>query len=286
MLTHPLVQKNLTILKNLQNIVIFPTQTGLLACGDFGEGKLLEVEHIFDLITSSPLRNNNNQKNILIATGATISPLDPVRFLTNPSSGITGFFLAKEALQRGYKVTVLAGKYSTKRLDNLIGHPNYSIERIVTTSDLLIKVKQHFNSADIYISPAAISDISFFPQNEKIKKTALKNSIPLQRADDILKYTLSIKRKEQKIIGFAAETNLSEETLKTKWLEKPVDLLVGTKVNNGVVEDPENPQVFPTLQGFEQLDANYVLFNGKSIEFEGHLSKSNLAKEILNRGLI
>ena len=98
MYTHPFVIENFKKLKSLPNAFIFPTQKGILACGDIGPGKLLETEKIIETIPTINPFSNKEKLTILISTGATISPLDPVRFLTNSSSGETGYIFAKKAL--------------------------------------------------------------------------------------------------------------------------------------------------------------------------------------------
>ena len=105
MLQNPLVQRNMDLLKeSLSNVLFIEPDSGLLACGEQGQGKLPDVEKIIETLPYLKLSKSTNEKKVLITTGATLSPLDPVRFLTNSSSGLTGFYLAREALQKGLHV--------------------------------------------------------------------------------------------------------------------------------------------------------------------------------------
>ena len=170
MFEHPLIQKNLNTLKSLPWCFAHPPTEGLLACGDQGIGKLPTPELIQDFTESFSLKNARHKK-ILITTGATIAPLDPIRYLTNPSSGITGFHLASKALRSGHEVCLIAGRYATTRLEHLLEHPRYKLYRIETAEDLFAKVREEFPSCHAYISAAAIGDIAFESVSpKKIKK--------------------------------------------------------------------------------------------------------------------
>lgn len=279
MLENPLVKENFSKLERLfPNLMICPTEYGELACGDVGKGKLLEVAKIIEIIPNiSPLKIEN-QKHILITTGATMAPLDPVRYLTNSSSGITGYYLALRSLSLGHKVTVIAGLESTHKLEYLVGLPGYKLIRTITTKDFLNSVMENINDAHCYISSAAIGDIEFDTSNEKIKKKNLSEHIKINKSPDVLKNVLSVRKLGQKIVGFAAEVDLSEEILRTKWEDKPVDLLVGTKVHNGLTNTEK-------VQGFNNENAYYKFLQDGKIIFDGALSKKDLAKEILTRVL-
>lgn len=282
MLTHPFVIENfehLKKLKSLSNIFIAETKAGLLACNDEGKGKLLDVEVICDLIESVNL--NSNRKNILITTGATVAPLDPVRYLTNSSSGITGYYLAKSFLAKGYNVTIVAGMNSSEKLNLLSNHPHYQLLKVKTVDDMFNAVHAHINQCDIFIAAAAVNDVEFNYSDEKIKKDQMENTISVKPAKDILKSVIDFKKSKKqnlKIVGFAAETNLSEEILLKKFNSKPVELLIGTKVHNALVgEDHKN------IEGFNNSSANYKLMKDAKIIFEGNISKEKLAEEILQR---
>ena len=276
MLNHSLVKENLDRLKKLSQVLIVPPEKGILACGEEGEGKLPDVETIIETVPFIKRPSNKNSKNILITTGATLSPLDPVRYLTNSSSGLTGLYLARQALSEGHKVTVIAGKTATSKLELLNTFEGYQLFRVVTPSEMKKAVFDHIHKADIYISSAAIGDIEFPPQNEKLKKTNLKETLSIKKSPDILNLVLKNRPSKLITIGFAAETNLTPEILKEKWDKKPVDLLVGTKVNNGLTENEE-------LQGFSNHEAQYSFMEKRKITFKGPLPKDILAKKILQR---
>lgn len=279
MLENPLVKDNFAKLERLfPNLMVCPTEYGELACGDMGKGKLLDVSKIIEIIPNiSPIKVES-PKNLLITTGATMAPIDPVRYLTNSSSGITGYYLALKALSLGHNVTVIAGKDATSRLDYLIGLPGYKLIRDITTRDFQKSVLENIKEADCYISSAAIGDIEFEVCEEKVKKKNLNESLKINKSPDILKNVLAIRTPEQMVVGFAAEVDLSEEMLRMKWEDKPVDLLIGTKVHNGLTNSDK-------VQGFNNENADYKFLQDGKIIFEGPLSKKELATEILTRVL-
>lgn len=277
MLHHPFTEENLKQIqkiKNLKNIFISKSNSGLLACGDVGDGKLPTVEEINEIVPL--LTTNFLEKKIVISTGATISPLDPVRYLTNSSSGMTGYFLACEFLKSGFQVSIVAGLNSTPKLDLLTKHPHFSLIRTSTVTQMSNAIIKELADANLYIGAAAVSDIEFPIAEMKLKKQQLGDSLPIIKSTDILKSIIDSNYPDLKIIGFAAETNLSNEVLLEKFNSKPVDLLIGTKVNNGIQDNC-------SVIGFNNLDAYYRIMQKKEIIFEGQLSKEKLASLILNR---
>ena len=278
MLLHPFTKDNIEQikkLKTLNNLFVSPTDSGILACEEVGLGKLPNVDEIIELIPlmTKPL-NRADQKTLLITTGATIVPLDPVRYLTNSSSGITGYYLAQQALALGHKVVVVAGLHSTGKLELLSKHPHYRLIRTSTVQDMHDTVHRELSSADLYISSAAISDIEFDVSSSKIKKDSMSDSLAIKKATDILKTVLEKKSAKLKVVGFAAETDLSDAVLQKKMTSKPVDLLVGTKVNNGLAGDEK-------LTGFNVDHADYRLLSPKGFVYEGSLTKFELAQKII-----
>ena len=201
MLNHPFVKENFDLLeklKSLPQVFIHPTLSGELACGDIGEGKLADIKTMSEMIEAYTFKNKKTS--ILLTAGATISPLDSVRFLTNPSSGKTSYLVAKQALNKGYQVKVIAGLHATSDFDHLIHHPNFSIERVTTTEQMNSTVLAQVQSYDHYITPAAISDIKFDLSKEKIKKEKLNDSLPIKKNEDILSNVLKIKKKIKKLL--------------------------------------------------------------------------------------
>lgn len=280
MYLHPFTQENLAHtkkLKSLNQVYFGCPESGELACGDIGIGKLPDLEKIIQHILYFSL-NSHHIKKILITTGATIAPIDPVRYITNPSSGLTGLIIAQQALAQGHQVEVIAGKYATSRLDLLNGLPRFSLKRVITTQEMQIAVMERFDNCDAYISPAAISDLEFTPSPIKLKKSQMGHNLSFSLAPDILKTALAAK-KNQKIIGFAAETELDQEIIEKKWNQKPVDLLVATKVYNQMSSDSH-----ATLtQGFGTNQAQYRFYDGQQFSPIESLSKVELAIKILEQ---
>jgi phosphopantothenoylcysteine decarboxylase/phosphopantothenate--cysteine ligase len=281
MLKHPFTEENfsqLKKLKTLNNVFISLTNAGVLACNEIGAGKLPHVEEIIALIPTlkAPFNLEAKRKKIVITTGATIAPLDPVRYLTNSSSGITGYHLAVAALRHGHEVVVIAGKNAVNELDYLAKHPFYKLIRVTTVVEMHQAVHAELKNANAYLSAAAISDIEFEISTEKIKKENIDGSLKIKKAIDILKSVIDAKLPNLKIVGFAAETDLSDAVLTKKYNSKPVDLLIGTKVNNGLTTSSE------TL-GFNVNQAHYRFMENGVITTDKTLEKSELAEIIFQR---
>lgn len=277
MLNHPFTKNNLQRLEMLKEkfpLFIHPTEAGLLACGDDGDGKLPHVDKVIE--TTELFNSISNPKNILISTGATKAPLDSVRYLTNSSSGLTGFHVAREALRAGHRVTVIAGEGSTEKLLLLTALPSYTLIEARTNQEMKEAVEKEFSSTDCYISSAAIGDIEFESSSNKIKKNELSDSLPIKKANDILKGILESRKPHQRIVGFAAETDLSQDMMKEKQKRKPVDLLIGTKVNNGLTGERR--------EGFVNNEASYMLLENNAF-MNAELSKEELASIIIKKAL-
>ena len=268
MLSHPLTQRNLNTLEKLPNIFIHPTDSGVLACGDEGLGKLPKPEMISEII---PLISfNKSERTILITAGATMSPMDPIRYVTNPSSGLTGYELAKSFLKAGDKVILICGHEVTEKINYLTHLPNIELQYAPTTREMEKIVLENFDKSQVYISCAALSDIEFEVNAGKLKKDQLADSLKINRAPDILANVLS-KRTHQKIVGFAAETNTDPNIFKEKWDRKKVDLLIGNKVNSGATE---------AKQGFGQNQNEYFFIKEGVIKEQKVLTKTQLADYI------
>ncbi len=160
MLSHPKTQAQLQEMNALPHVGVVSPDSGLLACGDIGAGKFPDVTAVKDLIESfDPLKNEN--KTIVVTAGATASPLDPVRYLTNPSTGRMGKAVAKAFLSEGYKVVLLKGHGCTPEIENLMGHPHFTMVSTPTTEIMKEAALKYFPKADLYISTGAIADIEF-----------------------------------------------------------------------------------------------------------------------------
>lgn len=265
-------QDHIALLKSYNNIFVINPTSGLLACGDIGAGKFPEVNAVTDLIeTLNPVVNKD--KTIVITAGATASPLDPVRYLTNPSTGTMGIAVSKAFLSSGYKVNVLAGHQCSREIENLIGHPNFTLIEAPTTELMKKAALESFPTANLYISTGAIADIEFDVSSEKLKKDSLKEAIPFRQAADILKEILSI-RKNQKIISFAAETETTDKVFMEKMNRKPVDLMIGNKVSNGLIGTLE-------VEGFKKSHGEYFFIRNDSIMGPVKLSKIDLGRKLV-----
>jgi len=269
MLSHPITQKNMKTLSELPNTFIHATDSGLLACGDIGLGKLPDPERIVELI---PIINTQSpNKIVLITTGATISPLDPVRYLTNPSSGKTGYELAKAYIENGDKVILLYGHNATEKIHYLKDLPNIDLVPVRTTQDMLAAVQARFDACDVYISTAAIADIEFDMANDKLKKKDIQDALKIKKAPDVLATVLKTKTK-QKIVGFAAETSDDTSVFSEKWNRKPVDLLIGNLVNSGATGK---------LKGFNTDSNQYYIIKEGQITDQKEMTKQELAQFII-----
>jgi phosphopantothenoylcysteine decarboxylase/phosphopantothenate--cysteine ligase len=282
MLSHPLTVKNLEILASLLNVHIVPPDTGLLACGDVGPGKLADPLVIAQFAPYLPTpritgtgATSKERPRVLITTGATLTPLDPVRYLTNPSTGLTGLAIAKEYLTQGFQVEVIAGRYSSPELENLFCFPLFSLKRVGTTQEMLEAVLASIIETNIYISAAAIGDLIFPYSHKKLKKAQLTNQLSYQLAPDILKTVLEMRVQKKlshlNVIGFAAETEATPAMFLKKWNDKPVDLLVGNAVHNGARADED-------LKGFGKNSGHYYFISNNQVVDQQALSKGQLAE--------
>ena len=267
------IQEHKSTLERCPQIGVINPESGLLACGDVGAGKFPDVNAVVDLIeTYNPILKKN--KKVVITAGATASPLDPVRFITNPSSGMMGISVAKAFLSQGFEVVLLAGHQCSSQVENLKGHPYCQIIKTPTTELMRQSALKVFPEADLYISTGAIADIEFDPATIKLKKEKMGNSLPFKQAADILKEILSI-RKHQKIISFAAETETTQEVFMEKMNRKPVDLMIGNKVSNGLVGNHE-------VEGFQTTHGEYYFVEKNSIKGPQKLSKHELGEKLVS----
>lgn len=267
------IQKHRCQLEELSHIGIINPTSGILACGDIGEGKFPDTNAILDLIECFDPQKKQNKK-IIITAGATASPLDPVRYLTNPSSGKMGISIAKAFLASGYEVVVLAGHACTQEVHHLSGHPRMTIVNTPTTELMKEAALDLFPSSDLYISTGAIADIEFDFSQEKLKKEQLGNTLSFKKAADILKEVLKIKI-NQKVISFAAETETTHEVFLEKMARKPVDLMIGNKVSSGLI-DGKN------VEGFQKDSGSYFFVTPESIKGPVNLTKLELGKMLVN----
>jgi len=242
MWSNPLTQMNRETCEEKLHFFFCPPASGEMVCGEVGKGKLPSSDSILDLIGCFLFDKKNSSdsklsQKICITAGATISSLDPVRYLTNGSTGILGFYCAQTFLAAGHQVHLIYGKNSTPKIQILAAHPRCKLTMIVTADDMneIVERDLENKNIDLFISTAAVNDISFPYQKDKIKKSNLGLSITVLTNPDILQNVLAYKSLHNsafKVLGFAAESPLSEEILEEKFLRKKVDLLIGNEVNS------------------------------------------------------
>ena len=226
MYQNPIVKRNMEKLKDLGYDFIQPG-VGLLACGDYGEGKMAEPLDIVDYVLGSLIKKDLLGKKIVVTAGPTIEPLDPVRYMTNYSSGKMGYSIAKEAIDRGAEVILITGPTS------ITPPKGVEVIRIKTTEEMLNAVSKHFDSCDVLIKSAA--PVDYRPESTspvKIKKKEEDNDeliIKYIKNPDIAAY-FGRQKKNQIMVGFAAETNNVYEYAIEKLKKKNFDFIVANDV--------------------------------------------------------
>ena len=221
MYKHPSTIASFNRLHKFGNILI-PAETGELASGLTGEGRMAEPENIIafleaDLSSKLPLKG----KKILITAGPTYEAIDPVRFIGNHSSGKMGYDLAEAAVNLGAEVILVSGPTSITIKNNLI-----QLIKVVSAEEMYDKCLEHYEAMDVVIAAAAVADYKpKFVANQKIKKTEESFSIELEKTKDILA-ALGKAKKNQFLIGFALETENEIENAKLKIQKKNLDLIV------------------------------------------------------------
>jgi phosphopantothenoylcysteine decarboxylase/phosphopantothenate--cysteine ligase len=225
MYENPITQDNLKTLQHYGFEVIEPA-TGLLACKDVGKGKFpdeaLLVEHILRAIAC---KKDLAGKNILVTAGATQESIDPVRYITNHSTGKMGYAIARMAMLRGAKVTLVSAQTS-------IPTPNFvEVVKVKSAKDMFEAVTAISDKQDIIIKAAAVADYRpRYVSDEKIKKNDNDLSIELERTEDILKYLGEHKKAGQLLCGFAMETSRLEENAMAKLEKKNLDLIAANNL--------------------------------------------------------
>lgn len=224
MYENKIVQNNINKLKDFGYEFIEPA-SGRLACGDIGKGKLEKVDIICEEISSRLYEKKDLVgKKVLITAGPTISPIDPVRYITNNSSGKMGYAIAKEARDRGAEVTLISGPSS---LEAPIG---INFIRVKTNEEMFKAVLSKFNDSDIVVKSAAVADYKAKNYStEKIKKGDRGLNLEFIRDNDILK-NLGERKKEQILVGFAAESNNLLDNAAEKLRKKNLDYIVANDI--------------------------------------------------------
>jgi phosphopantothenoylcysteine decarboxylase/phosphopantothenate--cysteine ligase len=257
-----IVQENIDKLKS-HGFHIMGTSVGELACGWVGEGRLAELDHIMEYVGYALNEKPLSGKKVTINAGPTMEALDPVRFLSNHSSGKMGYALARAAWSLGADVTLISGPTSIQ--------PPYEVQLINVQSavEMLNASKKHFETCDIFIGSAAVAD--YRPKDfseEKIKKSEDELTVTYQKNPDILKSLGEMKTK-QKIVGFALETQDAKANALKKLKAKNLDAIV-------LNERSESNLAF----GADTNTVTFISSNNEEHQFENH-DKQDLAYELL-----
>ena len=265
MLRNPITISNIERLKAFGFEVVEPAE-GFLACGDEGAGKLPEPAVLLECIEREIAREKDmTGKKVLVTSGATREALDPVRFITNHSTGRMGFALAKEAMLRGADVTLVKASTTAEV------PPFVNVVNVESAEEMFEEVKSLSSDMDIIIKAAAVSD--YTPETfseEKIKKSDGSISLSLKRTNDILAYLGEHKKEGQFICGFSMETENLIENSQKKLQKKNADMIVANNLKEAGA-------------GFG-TETNKVTFITKDGVFPQELdSKENVAKAIMDR---
>jgi len=222
MYAHPATRRNLEQLEN-DGATIIPAETGELASGLTGQGRMAEPETLLRYLENHFQTDHSYRgKKLLITAGPTYEAFDPVRFIGNHSSGKMGYELAKAALLKGAQVTLVSGP-TNQRLE----HPNLQLIRIQSASEMLENVQRHWKEQDLGIFAAAVAD--YRPADvaaQKIKKSEEEMTLRLVKNPDVLAWAGANKAPHQRLVGFALETNEGLEHAKGKLVRKNLDAIV------------------------------------------------------------
>ena len=263
MYRNPIIQDNMNKLIKLGFNFVKP-DSGLLACGDVGEGKFPSIEKIESFVFQE-VEQNLKGKKVLVTAGPTKEFIDPFRCLTNPSTGKMGISIANECARRGAEVILVSS------VDNDTISSKVKKIKITSTNDMFEVVKNNFKDCDFIIKAAAVSDytpVQVF--DKKVKKQDGNLTIEFQRTQDILKYVGDNKTDKQKVIGFAAETNNLIEYAKEKIVKKNLDFIVANDISKKDI-------------GFGSDDNEvYIIDKHDNIKKIDKSNKNNIAKAIVD----
>ena len=261
MYSNSIVQENMEKLRRHGFAIVEPGE-GELACGWTGRGRLAETEIIALEVRKAVTPQDYAGENILVSAGATREHIDPVRFISNPSTGKMGYSIARAGWLRGARATLVSGHSS------LPDPHGVEVVRVTDCDEMYEKIHERFKRADIVIKSAAVSDYSPSEKSEqKIKKSKKQLSIPLRKTRDILK-SLGEDKKGRILVGFAAETENPVDNSRKKLREKNLDLIVandvtapkagfGEDTNIAWLVDRERVEELPLMSKFEL--ANRIL---------------------------
>lgn len=274
MYAHPAVRQNINILRD-RGVQFIEPETGLLACGYKGKGRLAEPEHIIEYVRQSFTTNRPNSmealqkefplydKKVLVTAGGTVEHIDPVRYITNNSSGKMGFAIAEAARDMGADVIVIAGHIQVNPPDGV------TIVRVESAQNMYNEVMDRYEGTDLVIKTAAVADYRPITRaRHKLKKSEERLILELERNPDILE-ELGRRKTNQFLVGFAAETEHIEQYASDKLRRKHLDLIVANNISQfGCGFDSNNNEVF-------------IYDSGGLVEHIPFMAKSEMAKQIL-----
>ena len=259
MYENPIVQDNISTLKDYGMEVVTPA-SGYLACGDTGEGKMPEPEVLYEAVLRALTPKDLAGRKVLVTAGPTQEKLDPVRYISNHSTGKMGYAVAAAAVRRGADVTLVSGKVE------LTPPMGVQVVPVVSAADMAQAVKDAASEQDIIIKAAAVAD--YRPRvtaDEKLKKKDEELSVELERTEDILAWLGAHRRAGQILCGFSMETEHLLENSRAKLEKKKVDMIVannlkqegagfGTDTNVVTLITKEKTEEFPMLSKEEVAD--------------------------------
>lgn len=259
MYENPIVQDNISTLKDYGMEVVTPA-SGYLACGDTGEGKMPEPEVLYEAVLRALTPKDLAGRKVLVTAGPTQEKLDPVRYISNHSTGKMGYAVAAAAVRRGADVTLVSGKVE------LTPPMGVQVVPVVSAADMAQAVKAAASEQDIIIKAAAVAD--YRPRvtaDEKLKKKDEELSVELERTEDILAWLGAHRRAGQILCGFSMETEHLLENSRVKLEKKKIDMIVannlkqegagfGTDTNVVTLITKEKTEEFPMLSKEEVAD--------------------------------
>lgn len=267
MYNNPVVQDNIRRLQEYGRIII-PPETGYLACGDTGTGKMPSEEVLLNYILREiECEKDLKGRKILVTAGPTREAIDPVRFITNHSTGKMGYAIAGQAMLRGAEVTLVSGPVS------ITPPPFVTVIETVSAEDMFQAVRANYEEQDIIIKTAAVADYTpACKQEEKIKKSDGEFGIELNRTQDILAWLGSHKKDAQVLCGFSMETQNVLENSRAKLEKKNADLIAanslrdegagfGTDTNHLVLIERENMTDLPLMTKKDAADRLLDILN-------------------------
>ena len=224
MYQNPIVQDNMEILKRYGMEVITP-EDGYLACGDTGAGKMPEPEVLYEAIIKALTPKDLAGKRVLVTAGPTREKIDPVRYISNHSTGKMGYAIARRAMLRGADVTLVSGKVSLEAPGGV------RLISVVSAAEMAQAVKETAQNQDIIIKAAAVADYRpSVTADEKLKKKDGEMTIGLERTEDILAYLGSHRHEGQFLCGFSMETEHMLENSSAKLQKKNIDMIVANNL--------------------------------------------------------